>query len=562
MLLLLHSSNAQFEECIQSLADNPPTACPTWQYKAGGSCHCGGNNYILTYTLCTDGWPQSLNDTHRNLHLTRRDYCITYDNSTNLTFLGRCPYNTNWDTVPTTPITDDVLKVNEETCGPLNRNGLLCSQCQPGLGPAVFSYYRECKECLAQPLGWFLFFVRLTVPLTLFCVIVIVFQINTASPALNGFVITVQIITNAFNDFPFAIRGLEHYYSITKFVADVYGIFSLDFFTYALPSFCISEDMSMLTVVSLQYIEAVYPILFTLTVYVFITLHDEGYRIVMFCWRPFHKCLARFRRSWRLKGSVINAFATFFLLSYCKFCSISLHLIQPVYVWNICGYIERQVYYEASYKAFSKRHIPYLAVALFFILFFVTLPAIFILFYQNKLFQKLLSIFRFRCFFVHELANNIQGCFKNGTEPGTRDYRWVAGVYLLLRVFLVFFINQEFNELLYIIAPIVACFLVVTLRPYKVEWSNYVDAFFWITISIGTSWHLYWVAFDEAWMDLPNVLKLLPLLYIACYILYSAFKRVRSLYRQRKLSGGTVVKDGEELPHRLIDPHEYSPLIQ
>ncbi len=82
-------------------------------------------------------------------------------------------------------VSSDVSKLDEEMCGPLNRTGLLCSHCQPGLGPAVFSYYKECKECTSQPLGWLLFFVRLTVPLTLVCVVVIVFRINIASPVLN-----------------------------------------------------------------------------------------------------------------------------------------------------------------------------------------------------------------------------------------------------------------------------------------------------------------------------------------------------------------------------------------
>ena len=544
------------DTCKDSLSVNPPTACPTWQYKKDGSCQCP-YKYQTKYISCSS----NTDSNHSQLTLEQKDYCITYNNTSNLTFIGKCPYNTVWSKSPFIYITPNVLEVNEEICGPLNRTGLLCSQCQPGLGPAVFSYYRECRECLAQPLGWFLFFVRLTVPLTLFCVIVIVFQINIASPALNGFVITVQIITNVFNNFPFEVHGFEHHYSIVKFVADVYGIFSLDFFTYAIPSFCISEGMSMLTVLSLQYIEAVYPILFTLSVYIFITLHDEGYRIVVFCWRPFHKCLARFRRNWKLKGSVINAFATFLLLSSSKFCSISVHLIQPVDVWDICGGRTYQVYFEASYRAFSKKHIPYLVLAVSFIFFFIVLPAIFISFYQNKLFQKCLSVCRFRCFLVHELANTIQGCFKNGTEPGTRDYRWFAGAYLLLRVFLVFFINLQFSELLYIIAPVGASFFLLTLRPYRVDWCNNLDAFLWLSISVGTSWRVYWVAFNAAWRQFPDILRLLPLLYILCYILYSAFKHFRSLYRQRRNLQRTAEREDEEIPHRLLHPNQYDPLL-
>lgn len=76
------------------------------------------------------------------------------------------------------------------------------------------------------------------------------------------------------------------------------------------------------------------------------------------------------------------------------------------------------------------------------------------------------------------MANITQGCFKNGSEPGTQDYRWFAGLMLLLRIILVFFINQLFNELLYIVAPTIAALLVLSLRPYRVEWCNIVDGIF------------------------------------------------------------------------------------
>ena len=132
-----------------------------------------------------------------------------------------------------------------------------------------------------------------------------------------------------------------------------YGLFSLDFFTYATPSFCISEEMNMLTVLSLQYIEAFYPMVLILLVYICIALHDKGCRIIVIAWSPLHKCLVRFRKSWQIKGSVINAFTTFMLLSYCKFCSISLYLIQPVTIWNVCGYTTNNIYYDAKTEQHS-----------------------------------------------------------------------------------------------------------------------------------------------------------------------------------------------------------------
>ncbi len=536
--------------CQQSIANAPPGICPTWhwyQQTANTSqCNCGGSQYTSIYISQCSHTP-----------VLNRDYCVTLNN--NMTYLGLCPYDSLYGSNPQVSITNDSLKLNEQICSPLNRTGILCSECQPGLGPAVFSYYRECKECVPNHLGWLLFFLRFMLPLSVFCILVIVFRINIVSPALNGFILSVQLITNGFNNYPFVIRGMERSYSITKFVADVYGIFSLDFFTYAVPSFCIREEMSMLTVLSLQYIEALYPIVVVWFLYICIVLHDKGYRIMIIVWRPFHKCLARFRNSWQIKGSVMNAFTTFLILSYCKICSISLYLAQPVTVWDVCGGNTNNVYYDASIRAFSKKHIPYLALASCFTLFFLLLPALFILFYQNKLFQKCLDKCRFRCLLIHEMANTTQGCFKNGTEPGTRDCRWFAGFYLILRMLLVFFINQQYNELIYVVAPTIVALMVLGLRPYRVEWCNIIDAIFWMTFSVSTSWRLYWTAFNAAWQDMPYVLKLIPLVYIMCYIVYLMYNMCKARYTSRQ---SQINENEEEIPHRMIYPNEYEQLLQ
>ena len=94
------------------------------------------------------------------------------------------------------------------------------------------------------------------------------------------------------------------------------GIWNLVFFQYFIPPFCISSDMSTLHTLALEYVVAAYPLLLTVVIYFCIQMYDRGVRVVVCVWRPFHVCFVRFRRKWNPKGSVINAFATFLLLSY------------------------------------------------------------------------------------------------------------------------------------------------------------------------------------------------------------------------------------------------------
>ena len=56
------------------------------------------------------------------------------------------------------------------------------------------------------------------------------------------------------------------------------GLWNLDFF---IPLFCISNDMSTLCMLALEYVVAVYPLLLTLVIYVCVEMYDSGVRVVV-----------------------------------------------------------------------------------------------------------------------------------------------------------------------------------------------------------------------------------------------------------------------------------------
>ena len=528
---------------------------PTWFIHQANRCECG--QQINTILQCSN--------VTKKIKIME-GFCLTHNNGTE--HLGRCPYNTkgllydlNDVTVPS-----DVSKLNEEMCGPLNRTGLLCSDCQPGLGPAVFSYYKECKECMPQPLGWLLFFVRLTVSLTLICVIVIVFRINIAFPVLNSFVLMAQVLNTVLCRYdPFAISGYTPSYSLYKFAADFVGLFNLDIFTFLIPSFCISEHMSTLTVVALEYLAALYPIAFTLAVYLFISLHDRGCKIIVICWRPFHKCLTRFRRRWELKGSVVNAFATFFLLSYSRFCTISLSLLKTVPIYDKYGNVAYSLYLATNLNMGT--NIPLTILSSIVIVTMVFLPTVFLLFYQNRFFQRCLFSCKIKCVLIHELANITQGYFKNGTTPGTRDCRWFAGVYLLLRIIFVAFGAQTYHLIVYQMVFIITPAIMLGLRPYKKDLYNYFDAFLFLVFTILSALFVYHDAYKNTeWIFAVIIIMTIPMMYIVLLILWIISALTSrcgfSCCCQRRVTHTTGSStDNEALPHRISDPSEYAPLL-
>ena len=531
--------------------------CPTWFEQSDHGCECTAAT--LDLVVC---------EQYSNKTSVLFGYCLTFDNAYGTLSFGACPYNTYsselYHTVPTDP-----TKLTQDMCGPLNRTGLLCSECQPGLGPAMFSYYRECKECIDHPWGWILFAIRVIVPMTTICTVMIVFRINLVSPALNGFVLVAQLITSEFNYNPFVINGFEKSYSIAKFVADCYGLFSLDFFTYLLPTFCASENMSMLEVVALEYVVAIIPILFIVFLYLLITLHDRGCRVLYVCWRPFHTCFARMRTSWKVKGSVINVFATFMLLSYCKFCSTSLYLLQSVAVREKSNDTIERLYYKVEYTIYSKEYQKFKLLAITVLIATVALPALSIMLYQLKTFQKIISFCHFH--FFNEVANNLQGCFKNGTEPGTRDHRWFAGYYLMVRIMLICSVNSRNHYFNFIIVSSFTGFLIATLRPYKVNRYNTLDSLFWLLAVFIMTWNLHIKAYSTiwTWRYLVYILACTPLVYFFCYLLWGVITFAVRFFRQyvkkkRQTIASIQEMEGDDnvLPHRFLYPDEYSPLMK
>ena len=73
-----------------------------------------------------------------------------------------------------------------------------------------------------------------------------------------------------------------------------------------------------------------------------------------------------------------------------------------------------------------------MAIAIFTL--FVMIPTITLFLYPFQFFQKCLSIFPINWHFLHAFVDGFQGCYKDGTEPGTFDCRAFSLFALLIRL--------------------------------------------------------------------------------------------------------------------------------
>ena len=399
-------------------------------------------------------------------------YCATYNTREELLEVGACIFNCesyNSDTKSTI----DFLYLNDELdiCGSFNRTGTLCGRCLDGQYVSAYSFSFECMLC--DDVKWFRYIMAAYLPLTLFYFIVLFFKVNVAS----GYLHPVALFGQAMTAPPFSrvflrsVKWNSVVLHFTKVFGSFYGIWSLDFFRPFYTDLCLG--MGILPTLALDYFIAVYPLVLMIITYLLIVLYDRNYRVVTIMWKPFRFLFSLFRRNWDIRTSVIDAYATFFLLSYMKFLNTSFDLLAPTQVYHLNTYNSTHtwaLYYAGDVEYFGKEHLPYGILAIAVMCVFVILPTVTLALYPFTVFQKFLNLFPFRWHILHMFMDSFQGCYKNGTERGTHDYRWFSAAYLVLRW--VFFISfgLTLSSVFYPLCSLLIFFFIIILaifQPYK-----------------------------------------------------------------------------------------------
>ena len=553
--------------------------CYPWMFRnsTNGKCEC--SNIPYRSVLC-------------DVEISRTSildcYCMTYDSESNETQLGRCVYgcghktDTVFYTLPKN--TDDL---NSYSCGRLNRDSTLCGKCLPGYSPLLYSYEMKCMNCTGENMtyNWIKYIAVAYIPLTFFFFFVVIFKFNGTSPMLKLFISVSQGIFS-----PIAVRAFfsiisEKAYieNFIKAIGCFYGVWNLDFFRTVIPPIC-AMDISQIQVFALDYAIAFYPLVLVILTYFLISLHSRDVRIVVWLWRPFHKVFSLVSQSWDMEGSIVNAFATFFLLSYLKFLNATTDLLifTKMYVLkdNSREYAKKHVlYYDATVEYFGQKHLPYAIVALFVGVFIVILPIVFLIVYPMKWFQKCLNSLKIQRQRLDMFVNCYQGYYKDGTN-GTRDYRWFSVAYFFLQ--LIVFVLFTFSQSIYCysigaLVTVTLMFMQLSFQPYKEEFKvyNITDAFMLLILS---GMFIMIIAGDEAGIKASYFRKFsysflglfvtIPLMYFFVVTIWWllvkkqlktwCISKLCSFRAQPKLPQIEESFSDSDIPHPLENPSDYS----
>ena len=391
---------------------------------------------------------------------------------------------------------ENISDLNHFMCGPLNRKGYLCSDCINGFGPSlsVIEDANYCFRCTDNWRGVMIYIILVFIPVTLFYLTILVFQIRMTSAPMPCFIMYSQLVVLLLShplDSSFeVIQTIEftnegHLRLVIRLILVFYGIFNLDFMSNAVPPFCVSSNLSLYHRAILGYITAFYPLLLIVVTWICIELHDRNFRVIVYLWRPFHRCFVRLRRGWDTKNDLIDVFATFFLLSYVKIFYQTFILLSSSHVmtYSLNGnylYSNRVPDVDNTISITSTQYITTFSIVALIFLLCNVLPVLLLILYPLGMFRKMLSNLRLDRISLMIFMEKFQCCYRDGLD-GKRDMRSFSGIYFFL--FLCSVISAETFQQYFGIKKwftfgltfSIMVLLIALCRPYKKMYVNVCD---------------------------------------------------------------------------------------
>ena len=416
---LSRRSNDQAQGFVNTSIGKWPT-CPLWKYHKyhNSSCKCGSRINNVVY--CKDN------------QLTVSIvpcYCMSYSDSGDDVVVGACPFlcgnyfytNINADTNLSTLCNRHIHQ---------NRQGQLCGRCKDNHSPSPYSCQLKCAHCSHYKYNWHKYLAMAYGPLTVFFFMVIIFRLNALSATMNGIIFFSQIasspavtVVNMISTYAYVsdehpVDNDINLLSLAGIVAIhlriPLRIWNLDFFRMFYQPYCLHPNLSIIQVMCLDYAVAMYPLLMIVLTYLLLKLH-ERFEVVQLPFKPilwlFTQC--HFNYQWNASTSLIEAFATFILLSYVKVINTSFDILMPTQLYNVSGQaVGLYVYYNDSLEYLGHGHLPYALIAISMFITFNLMSLLLLCLYPCRCFQSCLNCCRFNRQVLRTFMDAFQGCYK------------------------------------------------------------------------------------------------------------------------------------------------------
>ena len=219
---------------------------------------------------------------------------------------------------------------------------------------------------------------------------------------------------------------------------------------------------------------------------------------------------------------------------------MSTDLLAPTRVYKLNpNSVTYGLYYSPSVTYFGKYHLPYAILAIIVLTLFVSIPTTVLMLYPFQFFHKFLSYFSVNWHFLHVYVDSFQGCYKDGTEPGTFDCRWFSILMVLIRPLFFIIFGFTLSVMFFVYALIVLIILLtitINVQPFKKSAVRYpsTDSTFFVLLSLSyvsvlgmdissTESQLY----NKTLILICLLSAFIPIFYIAFFILSWLISKMR-----------------------------------
>ena len=463
------------KECIMKFKDNGVCACSDRGKLAPVRCHPEGHR--IEIQPC---------------------YCIFYDSDKNMTIIGKCFFSCTQFFTTYIGIGSSTA-FNDYICnkyGSLNRMGRFCGHCNDSYGLAAYSYQViSCIPCQSYGYrSWLKYFIIALLPLTIFYVFAVLLGLNVTSSSFNGMLMVIQCTTSPVLMIFYQQNVSSRTYTIFHgFALTLLCMANLDFFRLLYPPNCIHPKANIIQILSLDYIVALYPFLLIFLTYVLITAYDRENRLLVWMWKPFRKCTHHYRKTWNIRTSLIEIFASFILLSSVRVLGVSIQILSFTGSYDVYGQKSDYYYslYDGSIQYFGSQHLPFALLGIAVSLILVILPLILLAIYPCRCFHRCLNSCRLNSQTLHVFMDAFQGSYR--TKP--RDMRYFSSYYLLLRVLILIQVQVFQSKLMLYtsgILSLISAAIVALFQPYKVKAHNKIDTIAMMLMGV------YFISFHES----------------------------------------------------------------
>ena len=448
--------------------------------------------------------------------------------------------------------------------------------CEDGQAVPINSFQLSCYDCHSTSLvrGWLIFMFVQILPVTLLVLLIMTLNINLTQGSASGYIFYCQLLSTSF---PGLKTGYPAWlqppvWETTPITFLPFSIWNLNFLT-ALPT-CplisngtpvfITCSMDQLGAISFWYLIAAYPMVLLILLYIWLMMYEKGFMCVVYITRPIHRLLARFWRMFDIQPSMIHSIASVYVLCFMQFAATSLKLLNVFHI-NSDGNVNITFYYDHSLHYFGWPHSIAGLFAITILIFIVIVPTLYVLFYPFKWFQRLFSKLKLNKQLLVALADVFTGPYKDGSD-NSKDYRWFAGVYLLLRVV---FISMYLLQYLHASYLHVSRFIILSLqlsltllisiglnifRPYKRNIHNFSETSLWLLLSITNALKLATFEFLVVYV----LIIYCPLIVVIPYCIFWLVKKIRRCCDYHK-SRRTIINNLDE--NALTDENFQSPYM-